>query len=219
MSINPLTVLVPSVLVAGSLALLPAMASPSPAPAAAIAVAPAAVAQASTAAASATYNIDDVHSCALFRVQHLGAGQFFGRFNEFDGQFTFSEAAGPTFDVKIPIASVDTNNDRLDGHLRSPDFFNATDFPAMSFKSTSATKVSDTMWDVTGEITMLGVAKTVPVKVEWTGSKDMGRGMRTGLEATFTIKRSDFGMNYGLENGSLGDETRIIVSLEGTMAN
>ncbi|MFK7960567.1 MAG: YceI family protein [Phycisphaerales bacterium] len=218
MSVHPLTVLVPSVLVAGSLALLPAMASPTADAPAAIAAATVAAPQAATSTAAMTYDIDNVHSCALFRVQHLGAGQFFGRFNRFEGQFTFSESNGPIFDVKIPIDSVDTDNDRLDGHLRSPDFFNAVEHPAMSFKNISATKSGERMWDVTGEITILGVTKTVPVKVEWTGTKDVGRGVRTGLEAIFTIKRSDFGMMYGVENGMLGDETRIIVSIEGTPA-
>ena len=68
--------------------------------------------------AAEAYGFDSVHSCALFRVQHLKAGQFFGRFNTLEGGFTFDGTGEtpPTFDVSIPIESVDTNNSRLDGH-------------------------------------------------------------------------------------------------------
>ncbi|MFN5495475.1 MAG: YceI family protein [bacterium] len=167
-------------------------------------------------AAGTTYKIDDVHSCALFRVHHLGAGQFWGRFNAVSGTMTFGESGQPTgFDVSIATDSVDTAEPKLDAHLKSPDFFNTKEFPAMTFKSDSVSKKSDGTLEVTGMLSMHGVTKSVTAALEVTGVKEMGMGARAGIEAVFTVKRSDFGMNYGVEKGTLGDQVRVVVSLEG----
>jgi polyisoprenoid-binding protein YceI len=166
------------------------------------------------------FAIDDVHSMALFRVHHLGAGQFWGRFNEVSGNFTFEQgkAEGLKFDVTIKTESVDSGNADLDKHLRSPDFFSTKDFPAMTFKSTKATKTGESTYDVMGELTMHGVTKPVTAKVEFCGMRDMGRGPKAGFEATFTVKRSEFGVNYGVEKGAIGDDVKVIVGLEGSPA-
>lgn len=212
MPMPSISILAPVAVLAGALVAIPA-AGPS---------ADAAATTSTTLEASAgeLYNFDSVHSCALFRVQHLGAGQFIGRFNELEGSFTFDGTGDspPTFDVAIPIASVDTNNGRLDGHLKNADFFNAVEFPKMTFKSTSAAKTGDRTWNVTGELTMVGVTKTVTAAVEWTGTATM-RDKRSGFEAIFTVKRSDFGVMYGVQNGALGDDTRVTVSMEGVLAD
>ena len=145
-----LSIVAPAAVLSGALLVLPA------APAAESADAASSSATITTVAAAETYGFDSVHSCALFRVQHLKAGQFFGRFNTLEGSFTFDGTGEtpPTFDVAIPIESVGTNNGRLDGHLRSPDFFNAAEFPAMTFKSTGATKTGERTWAVTGDLTL-----------------------------------------------------------------
>ncbi|MFM7134110.1 MAG: YceI family protein [Planctomycetota bacterium] len=169
--------------------------------------------------AGATYKVDDVHSSAFFRVQHLGAGQFWGRFNKMDGSFTLSDdPAKVAFDITVAVDSVDTAEPKLDAHLKSPDFFNAAEFPTMTFKSKSAKKASAGMWDVTGDFSMHGVTKEVTAQIEITGMADMGMGSRAGAEAIFTVKRSDFGMNYGVEKGSLGNSVRVLVNLEGVAA-
>lgn len=169
-----------------------------------------------SAAEGVVYKIDDVHSSALFRVHHLGAGQFWGRFNAVSGTMTFAAGGQPTaFDVSIATDSVDTAEPKLDGHLKSPDFFNSKEFPAMTFKSASVTKKADGNFEVTGELSMHGVTKPVTAALEVTGVADMGMGARAGVEAVFTVKRSDFGMKYGLEKGTLGDSVRVVVSLEG----
>jgi polyisoprenoid-binding protein YceI len=164
-----------------------------------------------------TYTVDSTHSTALFRVHHLGAGQFWGRFNQIDGTFSYADgtASGMSFDLSIPIESIDTNNGQLDGHLKSPDFFNAKEFPAMTFKSTSARAVGDRRYEVKGDLTIHGTTRPITAAIEWTGTSDKGRGTRCGLEATFTVKRSEFGVMYGVSNGMLGDETKVIVGLEG----
>ena len=182
-----------------------------------LALAPLAMASKSNIAAKETFNIDSVHSTAIFRVQHLGAGNFYGRFNELEGTIDWDAENGPSFDVSIKIESVDSGNEALDRHLKNPDFFDAKQFPTMTFKSTGAKKMGDN-WKVMGEMTMHGVTKAVEVDMEFVGRADVGRGDRVGFETTFTVKRSDFGMKWGVENGALGDATKIIVSLEGIKA-
>ena len=165
------------------------------------------------------YNLDSVHSTALFRVQHMGAGNFWGRFNDVNGTVTFTPSdEKKTFDFKIdiPLASVDSGNAKLDQHLKSPDFFNAKEHEKMSFKSTEIERLSQHVWDVTGDLTINGTTKSVIALVRFIGTADMGRGHRAGFEASFDIKRSDFKMNYGIENGMLGDMTHIIVAMEVT---
>ena len=182
-----------------------------------LALAPLAMASKSNIAAKETFNIDSVHSTAIFRVQHLGAGNFYGRFNELEGTIDWDAENGPSFDVSIKIESVDSGNEALDRHLKNADFFDAKQFPTMTFKSTGAKKMGDN-WKVMGEMTMHGVTKAVEVDMEFVGRADVGRGDRVGFETTFTVKRSDFGMKWGVEKGKLGDATKIIVSLEGIKA-
>ena len=175
---------------------------------------------AAPAAGVQVFEIDDVHSMAMFRIHHMGAGQFWGRFNDVSGNFAFEEgkAEGLRFDVTIKTESVDSGNESLDKHLRSPDFFAAKDFPSMTFKSGSARKTGERTYDVDGELTMLGVTKPITAKVEFCGAADMGRGRKAGFEAQFTVKRSDFGMKYGVDKGAIGDEVKVVVGLEGGAA-
>ena len=173
-------------------------------------------APAAATGASQTWTIDDVHSMALFRVHHMGAGMFWGRFDGVAGTVT-TTGTGPdtlAFDVTIDIASISSGNDKLNGHLKSPDFFSMKEFPSMTFKSTKAVRGADGMWDVTGDLTMHGVTKSVNAKVEQTGRMKGRGGEAIGFEATFTVDRSQFGMNYGVEKGAIGKDVRVIVGLE-----
>ena len=174
-------------------------------------------AAAPAAAASMTCTVDAVHSKALFRVHHLGAGQFWGRFNDLDGTFTFQpgKPEGMSFDISIATESVDSGNEDLDKHLRSPDFFSSKDFPKMTFRSTGAKKTGERTYELAGQLTMCGKTKPVTAALEFCGMADTNRGLKAGFEAQFTIKRSEFGMNYGVEEGAIGDEVRVIVGLEG----
>lgn len=176
-------------------------------------------AAAASGAAVMTYEVDDVHSGTFFRVMHAGAGQFWGRINDVSGTFTLAEDASKmAFAIDVAVDSVDSGNEKLDAHLKSPDFFNSKEFPKMTFKSTSAKKGANGMYEVSGDFTMHGVTKPVTAMVEVTGQADMGMGARGGAEATFTIKRSDFGMNYGVEKGMIGDSVKVLVNLEGVKA-
>ncbi len=162
------------------------------------------------------FDIDLVHSSTLFRIHHAGAGRFWGRFNEVSGTVAWprDDSAAPVFDVSVKTESVDTGNDRLDGHLKGPDFFNAREFPAVTFKSTSAERLRDGFWKVTGDMTMLGVTKPVAAEVEVTGVQGNSVLAKAGWEAVFEINRSDFGMDWGIENGALSNDVKLIISIE-----
>ena len=160
-----------------------------------------------------SFQIDPVHSTAIFKAHHLGAGMFYGRFNDVKGTILIDEGM-PVFDVTIDINSVDTNSEKLDGHLKSPDFFNVVEFPAMRFKSSSAKKIGDEKYEVVGDITIHGVTKPLTVLMAKTGQVSNRRGELIGFETEFNITRSEFGMSYGVDNGVLSDEITVIVALE-----
>jgi polyisoprenoid-binding protein YceI len=161
-----------------------------------------------------SYQVDPVHSSMVFRVKHVGATNFYGRFNNITGSFTLdNEPAKNAFQIQIQTENIDTANANRDQHLKSPDFFNAKQFPTITFKSTQVKKSGDTTFDVTGDLTLHGVTKSVVTKVTKTGSGSMRGRQLAGVESELTIKRSDFGMNLMLD--ALGDEIYVIVSLEG----
>ena len=168
------------------------------------------------AAATETYQVDPVHSSVIFRIKHLGIAYVYGRINNLSGTLKIDEGtpAGSVVEIYAKAKNVDTFNSERDNHLRSPDFFHSKKFPIVSFKSTSFTKTSNDMYEVTGDLTLLGVTRPLTVKVQRTGAgEDPWGGFRIGFETTFTIKRSDFGMNFMM--GGIGDEVRIILSIEG----
>ncbi len=176
--------------------------------------APTAAKQAETTAAPATrtFTIDDVHSATFFRVHHQGAGQFWGRISGVTGTMAFDAAKAPTaFNVTVATASVDTSNAKLDGHLKSPDFFNVAEFPTMTFVSTGVKPAATGFFEVTGDFTLHGVTKSITAMIEVTGVT----GSKSGAEAVFSINRSEYGMGYGVEQGALGDIVKVVVNLEG----
>jgi polyisoprenoid-binding protein YceI len=166
----------------------------------------------------APFKIDAVHSSVLFRIRHNGVGNFWGRFNEVKGEYKIDPDAldASSLTVEIPVASVDTANKNRDDHLKGPDFFNAPEFPVATFKSTSFEKSDSNHFTVKGDLTLHGKTNPVSAKVEWIGMKDTGRqGFRSGMEAQFTFERSKWGIDYGIEQGGLGDEVMMIIAVEG----
>lgn len=164
--------------------------------------------------AADTYKVDAIHSSIVFKVKHMNASYSWGRFNDIAGTFAMDGTTPTAFDFTVKAASIDTANEKRDGHLKGPDFFNVRQFPTITFKSKDVKKAGN-LYDVTGDLTLHGVTKPVTAKVEVTGS---GRGPTggaiAGFEATLDIKRSEFGMSYGVPN-AVGDDVRIIVSVEG----
>lgn len=168
----------------------------------------AAPARPAPAAADAS-KVDPVHSSVVFRIRHNTA-PFYGRFNQVSGSFQLDAAdpAKSSLDVSVKSASVDSNNPKRDDHLKSQSFFSVSEFPTITFKGKQFKKVSGNSWEVTGDLTLRGVTKAVTVAVE-----DTSDGKGGGLEAKFTIKRSDFGMNFMVDKG-LGDDVSLMIGLE-----
>ena len=167
------------------------------------------------------YEVDTAHSMILFRAKHNGVSYNYGRFNEFTGMIAMGskDAGGHTqgymVEFEVKAASVDTGNEKRDQHLRSSDFFSAKQFPVITFKSTEvkAKKGAKDILEVTGDLELHGVKKSITVDVEITG-RATGRDGESliGFESIFTINRSEFGMTYGI--GPVSDEIRLIVSIE-----
>ena len=171
----------------------------------------------SVQAQAVTYRIDPVHSFIIFRVKHLNTGFAYGRFNTFSGTIVVDEKnpANSSIELEIDANSVDTGNSQRDDHLRSPDFFSARQFPKITFKSTRVRKINDTTVEVQGDLTMRGVTRPITARVTFTGKGRNQRGQEIiGFETTFTIRRSQFNINYGL-NGGLADEVRVTFAVEG----
>ncbi len=168
--------------------------------------------------AADTYEIDTAHSMILFRAKHNGIAYNYGRFNEFTGKITMDETdiSKSLVEFEVKTASVDTANEKRDQHLRSPDFFSAKQFPVITFKSTEVNmkEGEEDVLEVTGDLELLGVKKTITVDVTITG-KGKGRQGESliGFESAFTINRSEFGMTYGV-GGSVSDDIRLIVTIE-----
>ena len=172
------------------------------------------------------YEVDTAHSMILFRAKHNNVTYNYGRFNEFTGHIMFFPKDIPesivelaeivdfvAFEVKA--ASVDTGNEKRDQHLRSSDFFSAKQFPVITFKSTKvkAKEGKEDVLEVTGDLELQGVKKSITVDVEITGRATGREGESLiGFESIFEIKRSEFGMTYGI--GPVSDEIRLIVSIE-----
>ncbi len=173
------------------------------------------VGTATPARAADDFTIDAMHAGVNFKISHLGLSWTFGRFNDFSGTFTIDREnpAKSSFALTINPQSVDTNNQKRDDHLRSPDFFNVKQFPVISFKST-AIKAIEGGLQVTGEFTLHGVTKAVTFPIYGGKTAEFPKGVvRTGYTTELTIKRSDFGMDKMREG--IGDEVLIAVSFEG----
>lgn len=173
-----------------------------------------AAAFASTAPAG-NYKIDPAHSVAYFELGHLGGvSRFMGRFNDMNGDLVVDTPAKSTIKVDIKTDSIDTKHEGLDKHLKSPDFFNAVQFPTMSFTSTAVTLNAAGEGTVAGNLSLHGITKPVTLKLKQIGS---GKGMkgetRVGYVASTTIKRTDFGMGYGVP-GAATDEVDLRINIE-----
>jgi polyisoprenoid-binding protein YceI len=168
-------------------------------------------------AAAETYTIDPVHSSVNFSLRHI-VSKFTAGFTKVSGTVSYDAAAPEksSVDATVDIASLNTSNEKRNGHLSSPDFFDTAKFPAASFKSTSWVKTGEDKFDVTGDLTIKGVTKSVVLKVALLGTgPGMGGATVSGWEATTTINKSDFGVNGPAMLGkALGDEVTLNLAVE-----
>lgn len=167
------------------------------------------------AAALGSWSVDPVHSHIGFKTEHLGVSHAHGRFNAFSGTIVMADdPADSSVSIQIDAASIDSNNASRDEHLQGPDFFNVVQHPEITFESTKVTRRGEA-FVVTGEMTLLGKKKPVTAEIELVGTTEHPRfGKVAGFSGGFTFKRSDFGMNYGVENGMLGDEVQVEIAFE-----
>lgn len=174
-----------------------------------------------------TWKVDGNHTNVQFKVRHFFT-TVTGQFNEFDGTIVFNEKnpADIKVDATVQAASVFTDNERRDGHLKSEDFFHVEKFPTITFKSTKVTPAGKNKYKITGDFTMRGVTKPVTFDAEFLGSATMGSAdkpmAKAGFNATATIQRKDFGMvwNRTLDQGGvmLGDDVTIVIDVEADKA-
>jgi polyisoprenoid-binding protein YceI len=164
--------------------------------------------------AADVYAVDGAHSSVVYRVKHMNTSNSWGRFNHLAGSFSLDEAnpAESKLDFQVKTDSIDSADAKRDQHLKSPDFFNAVQYPTIAFKSQSVTKVAGA-YEVTGDLSLHGVTKPITIKVVSTGAgKDMKGTPIAGIETSFNIKRSDYGMSKMV--GPIGDDVWINVSIE-----
>jgi polyisoprenoid-binding protein YceI len=169
----------------------------------------------------ATYKIDAAHSEIKFKVKHLMITNVTGQFKKFDATF---EADKDDFtDAKITfeadIDSIDTNQEQRDGHLKSPDFFDAASFPKLSFVSNKLESKGGSDYVLTGDLTIRGNTREVKLDVEYGGSMVDAYGQqKVGFELAGKISRSDFGLTWSAVTEAGGvvvaDEIKLLLSVQ-----
>jgi polyisoprenoid-binding protein YceI len=167
---------------------------------------------------AAVYNIDPAHSKVSFEVTHLVISTVEGNFKTFDGAIDLKDKFDKSsVKANVDVTSIDTGTTKRDDHLRSPDFFDATKFPKMTFESTEI-KGTPEDFKLTGNLTMHGVTKKVTFEGKFGGQVNDGYGNdKVGFTAKTVIKRQDFGLkwNKAVEAGPVvGDDVTIILRAE-----
>ncbi len=168
-----------------------------------------------------TYEIETPHTQIVFVVNHLGFSHSYGKFLEHKGTIQFDQAnpAASKVDITIKTASLDLNDQKWNDHLKNADFFDVAKFPDMTFKSTKVDVTGKDTAKITGDLTIKGVTKSVVLdtKLNKAGKHPMSGKEGAGFSATTTIKRSDFGISYGLP--AVGDEVKIALEVEAYAAD
>ncbi len=167
-------------------------------------------------AAEEIYVLDPVHSQPIFEVQHMGFSVQRATFSKIAGKVTLDRAARKgAVDVTIDTSSIRSFSDRLDNHVKGEDFFNVAKFPAMSYKSSNLVFDGEKLVAIDGELTLLGITRPVSLKVTSfaCGEHPFNKKPMCGAEASTTIKRSEWGMKYGIPK-AVGDEVKITLPVE-----
>jgi polyisoprenoid-binding protein YceI len=168
-----------------------------------------------SAQAADSYTIDSRHTLPVFEINHLGFSTQRGRFNKSAGKISLDLAAkSGNVDLTIETASIDMGLDKWDEHLKSADFFDAAKHPTITFKSNKIKFDGDKVVGAEGDLTLLGVTKPVTLALSGfrCGEHPMLKKTVCGVDATTMIKRSEFGMKYGLP--AIGDDVKLIVPVE-----
>jgi len=167
------------------------------------------------------WSLDKSHSSVGFSVKHMVISDVSGNFKDFDISFksTKSDFTDASVDATIKVASINTDSEKRDGHLKTDDFFNAEKFPAITFKSTSFEKVGENKYKIAGDLTIRDVTKKVTFDATYNGSIKSPWGAEIyAWKATLPVNRFDFGLkwNKAIEAGGLivGETVNITLNLE-----
>lgn len=171
------------------------------------------------------WTVDATHSNVRFTVTHLVISEVEGSFKKFDGDLTSSkpDLTDAVINFSVDVNSINTDNDMRDKHLKSDDFFNAPQYPNMTFKSTSFKKVSGNKYELYGNLTIRDVTKPVKFDVVYGGTATDGYGnTKAGFKATTSINRFDYGLKWngltGAGDATVSKEVAIDLRLEFTQA-
>ena len=172
-------------------------------------------------AQNTNWKVDASHSSIGFSIDHLVVSETVGQFNDYTMtiQADKDDFTDARFEVNIQTASIDAKDEKRDGHLKSPDFFNVDKYPTITFKGNQFKKVKGNKYKVTGDLTMNGVTKEVTLDAQFGGTiKDPWGGTRAGLKLWGELDRYEYGLKYNsvLEAGGLtiGQEVRIECRVE-----
>jgi polyisoprenoid-binding protein YceI len=158
--------------------------------------------------AQATWKSDPAHSRLGFTITHLGISEISGAFNQFEVTITsakpdFSDAV---FQLTTDVASIDTAVEKRNGHLRSPDFFDAAQYPGMTFTSKSITAAGNHRYKLSGDLTIRGVTQPITADLWYRGTTTNQGKVTAGFQLTATLKRSDFGVGPKFPPPMIADE-------------
>ena len=173
-------------------------------------------------AGAAPWEIDTAHSSAGFSVRHLMVSNVRGDFGKVTGAVNLDDKdiTKSTVEATIAVSSINTRDEKRDGHLKSPDFFDVAKFPTITFKSKKVAKAGEGKLKVTGDLTIHGVTKEVVLNVDGPAkeAKDPWGNIKSGAVATTKINRKDFGLGWNkvLETGgvAVGEEVSITIDIE-----
>ena len=170
---------------------------------------------------STSWKFDKSHSSIGFDIDHMVISEVNGQFTAFEGTVVSDKEdfSDTKITFKIDVASIDTDNDKRDEHLKSPDFFDVAKYPVIQFESTSFKKVNGKKYKLNGNLTMHGVTKPVELEVNYGGTiSDPWGNTRAGFKLTGSLNRTDFGLTWNkiMEAGGLvvGEEVRITGRIE-----
>jgi polyisoprenoid-binding protein YceI len=173
------------------------------------------------ASAQSTWSFDKAHSSIVFNVEHLVISEVTGKFGSFDGQVTAGsdDFEGGKVNFTVDVASINTDNERRDNHLKSDDFFNAEKFPKITFSNGTLEHVEGKDYKLKGDLTIRDVTKPVELDVRHGGTiVDPNGNTKAGFKVTGTINRFDYNMKFdaAMEAGGLvvGEDVEIVCNVE-----
>ncbi len=168
-----------------------------------------------------TWVIDPLHSEVQFKVKHLMVSTVTGQFTQYEGSLEMAgdDFADANINFSADIDSISTGNEQRDGHLKSPEFFDAEQFPKLTFESTGMTKTGSDTYKLDGHLTLHGVTKPVTLNVEYGGQmQDFYGNTKAGFEVTGVIKRKEFGLTWDgvTEAGGVvvSDDVKLLMNIQ-----